>query len=304
MLAVDGSPRAKLKDGSQRATSTLWIGGCVNPPGDGYAGCGPFLQEVVRRLGNDNLASHSIPAEAPDGLLGWGKDFTAHIPTDIISSRELAKGVVFPYGVELVFFAHCGGTLRRIDVGSSRFPLGCFDADTGEQLGRDDFEFGFYTIYAYESLRNENPEITTISFDGESAGANCSDTEPCDSGHHCGSELRCIPVVAHCTKSDKDDCRSYALAVDVPRSSREVATTAHVRTADANTETLWVSYYSSAGSFEEDARIVSDPKSGWGTDTFGKWRAKTDARGEVRLYAVVHDDRNGLAWRWQDVWVK
>ncbi len=52
------------------------------------------------------------------------------------------------------------------------------------------------------------------------------------------------------------------------------------------------------------AKIINDPHSGWSDDTAGKWRANTESNREVRLWAVVRDNRNGVAWAWRDVWIQ
>jgi hypothetical protein len=304
LLAYDGSPLARSKKGIQRKTSTVWIAGCVNPPGDSYSGCDHHLHQVAKHLDAATLSSETIPDGLEEGVVGFGSEFAVRTPSDIVSSRDRAAGVIYPYGLELVFFAHCGGVLKPIDVAESSFPLGCFDAQTGEPLGRDDFEFGFFSLYAYDSVTNENPVLNGMRFDAREAPVACSELEPCASGYHCGAEATCIPVVSRCKASDDSDCEKYRVTVDVARSSREPAVTAHVDKSEADTETLWVSYYASDGSFEEDARIISDPNSGWGKDTFGEWKANTKRSGQVRLFAVVRDNRNGVAWDYRDVWVE
>lgn len=304
MLAFDGSDHPERSATAQLLDNTLWIGGCNNPLGDQYGGCLPYLGEVVRSLSDDNLAKATVPPELPEGTLGWGKDFTARVPPDAISSRQVAPGVVHPYGVQMIFFAKCAGVLRRVTDAKQGFPLACYDSESGVQLGRDDFEYGFYPLFVYESLNNRNPEMTEFDFDGKNSGPSCSSSEPCASGYRCGSEGVCIPVVERCTKSDDDDCPSHRLHVKVPRSSVERALLAHVSDADAQTETVWVSYYSSAGSFEQDASIVNDPQSGYSERQDGQWRAKVEPNREVRIWAVVRDNRNGVTWASQDVWVE
>lgn len=304
MLAFDGSNRARLSETAQRPDATLWIGGCNNPAGDQYGGCLGYVREVVGRLGDEHLANTTVPPEAPEGTVGWGAKFQARVPTDIISTRKAAPGVVNPYGVQMVFFAKCGGVLRRVEDGEQGFPLGCYDPASGLRLGRDDFEYGFYPLFVYETLSNQNPELTEFDLAGKTSGPGCSDAEPCASGYHCGREGVCIPAVNRCAKADEDDCPSYRLHVKVPRSSVERAVLAHVAEADAQTEAVWVSYYSNAGSFEQDASVINDPQSGYAEQHDGKWRANVEANREVRLWAVVRDNRNGVAWAWQDVWVQ
>ena len=305
MLAFDGSPRAKLADGSPRETSTLWIGGCTNPPGDTYSGCLPSVYSIAEQFPEGPISAGTQPTALPVGTIGWGENFEVQVPNDIVSSRPLAQGVVHPYGIEMAFFAYCGGSLRRLDSGAKAFPFGCFDSVSGEVLGRDDFEYGFFPIFAYESLVNQNPVIASVEFDGKAVGDQtpCSDTSPCASGYHCGKMGTCIPTVARCTQS-KDDCDDHRFTVTVPRESVEPAVVAHVAASEAPPETLWVSYYATAGSFEQDSRIINDPHSGFSDDTSGKWRANTTTSQEVRLWSVVRDNRNGVVWADLAVWVE
>lgn len=304
MLAFDGSRRAKRADGTPRATSTLWIGGCTNPAGDSFTACQPYLHQVIAQIGDDNLAQGTVPANAPPGIIGWGQTFEAHVATDTITSRPVAEGVVYPYGLQMVFFAYCGGALRRVSQDPSQFPLGCFDAETGEELGRDDFEFGFYPIFAYESLENQNPILQSFVLAGVESGPGCADSTPCPAAYHCGSEHLCLPVIQRCSAGDADKCDKHRLTVDVPQASVERAVVAHVTEADAAPETIWVSYYASGGSFDNAAQMINEPNTGWNDDPAGYWRANTDPNREVRLWAIVRDNRNGVAWSWRDVWVK
>lgn len=306
MLAYDGSPRAQRADGSARPTSTLWIGGCTNPPGDSYEGCLPHLHSISDQFGDGPITVGTQPATLPSGVIGWGQTFDAQIPDNVISSRPAAAGVVYPYGVEMVFFAYCGGTLGRLTTDARSFPLACFDSETGEELGRDDFEFGYYPVFSFETVENQNPVIASAQFEGNVVGGDppCSEVAPCAAGYHCGSQNLCIPTVARCTRSDKDDCDDHPFAVTVPHDSVEPEVVAHVSAAEAPPETLWVSYYATAGSFEHDSRIINDAHSGWSDDTSGRWRANVSASQEVRIWAVVRDNRNGVAWTEQSVWVE
>ena len=181
MLAYDGSPHAKRADATSRETSTLWIGGCNNPPGDGFAGCMPYLHEVLSQFGEGTIPTGTVPATLDSGSIGWGAHFTAPVSANIIESRTIAPGVVYPYGLELVFFAHCGGALQRVAGSTNGLPLGCYDTQTGEPLGRDDFEFGFYPLFSYDALTNANPTLNALRFDETDASSQpaCSDSTPC-----------------------------------------------------------------------------------------------------------------------------
>jgi hypothetical protein len=90
----------------------------------------------------------------------------------------------------------------------------------------------------------------------------------------------------------------------VPRASAELAVVAHIPASEAKLETIWVSYYANGGSFDHDAQLINEPNTGWNDNSAGAWRANTDANREVRLWSVVRDNRNGVAWSWLDVWVE
>jgi hypothetical protein len=259
---------------------------------------------VLNQLGADNLAAGVLPDNAPPGIIGWGQTFEAHLPSDLVTSRTVAPGVVNPYGVQIVFVAHCGGILRRVTDDVRQFPLGCFDADSGEQLSRDDFDFGFYPLFSYDFVENQNPVIEAFDVAGATPGNDCSGSLPCGDGYHCGSESRCLPVIQRCMKSEADDCEKHVLSVQVPMASVEPAVVAHVSATEARPETIWVSYYASGGSFEHDAQLINEPNTGWNANSTGIWRANTEPNREVRLWAIVRDNRNGVAWTWRDVWVE
>lgn len=303
LLGYDGSPKRTRADGTARRVSTLWIGGCNNPPGDNYRGCMPYVGEVLDQLSSEQLAGSGALDVVP-GVIGLGETFVAEVPADIIASRQRAEDVVHPYGIQIVFFAQCGGVLRRVRAEDGGFPLGCYDADTGESLGRDDFEYGFYPLFVYDSVANQNPELSIVDFAGKTEGPPCSESAPCSDGYHCGAEQRCIPEVSHCDHSDEDDCPSYTLSLQVPRSSLERAVLARIPDVDAPPETLWISYYASGGSFEQDASMVSEPRTASDLSPRAHFRANVKSSGQVRLWAVARDNRNGVAWRWQDVWVR
>lgn len=304
MLAHDGSPGARMANGERRSATNLWLGGCNNPAGDSYVACMPYLHEIANRLGEAELAQGSTPADVPSGVVGWGEAFQARIPADMISSRKRAPGTTHGYGVQIAFFANCAGVLRASVVDRTKFPLGCFDRETGKELGRDDYEYGFYPVFVYDSLNNQNPELQDVTFDGHAMAEPCDESQNCLAGEHCGVEGRCIPTVPRCKDKNADSCQSYDFSIRVPSSAAEPATAAYVSDSDAMLETLWVSYFANGGSFEQDSRIVHDPHSGWGSDTGGRWRANLPSSREVRLWAILRDNRNGVSWAWRDVWVE
>jgi hypothetical protein len=302
MLLYDGSPEAVAPDGTRRRVRVLWMGTCVNPAGDLYYNCYPVLREALASLTDADLASETLPASMAPGAFGFGTRFTASIPADAIASRPASQGAAYPYGLAFVFFAACAGDLRHATPDMD-IPVGCFRPGSNERLGQDDFEFGYYPIYAYDNLVNHVPVVSSMSFGAPSSGAPCVDSTACGPGQTCGTAGSCVPVVAACTAEKPEGCPSYALSPVVDPTSVERAVSSHVPESRAPLETIWVSYFSTGGLFDKDSRIAHDAVAGWSDGYAGVWRPDR-APGEVRLFAVVRDNRGGVTWSTQDVAVR
>jgi hypothetical protein len=300
MLQWDGSPAAP------RPVHTLWIGGCLNPEGDLYYHCFPVLHQTLGGLTDADLAAEQVPSGTPEGSIGFGTVFSAVIPDDAITSRPQAEGVVYPYGVLFLFYAACAGELRHVPGANldTDYPVGCYRPGTGEALGQDDFEFGYYPIYVYDSLTNQNPIISSLGFSAPASGAACTADIGCAAEQVCSTEGVCIPAVAACSAHEAEDCPGYQLSPLVDGASAEPAASALIAESRAPAETLWVSYYSTGGLFDKDTRLVNEPNAGWSDEYHGVWRPQLEGGREVRLFAVVRDSRGGVAWTRQDVWVK
>jgi len=300
MLTYDGSPAAP------RPIHTLWIGGCLNPEGDLYYHCYPALHRTLAALSDADLSAEQVPSGVPDGSIGFGTAFNAVIPADAITSRPRGSGVVYPYGVLFLFYAACAGELRHVPGANpaTDYPVGCYRPGTSQALGQDDFEFGYYPIYVYETLVNHNPVISSLGFDVAASGAACTADIGCGPDQVCGGQGVCIPAVAACSAKEAKDCPGYALGPSVDRSSVELALSALILESRAPAETLWVSYYSTGGLFDKDTRLINEPSAGWSGSYEGVWRPQVGGGREVSLFAVVRDNRGGVAWARQDVWVK
>jgi hypothetical protein len=155
----------------------------------------------------------------------------------------------------------------------------CVRPGTNEVLGQADFEFGYYPVYVYEELKNQVPAIGPLTFDAPSS-------------------------VDACSAASSDDCPAYTLAPTISGSSAEPAVSSHIAAATAPLETIWVSYYATGGVFDKDSRIAHDGISGWSSDWAGVWRPQLAGGRDVRLFAVVRDNRGGVAWLEQDVTVR
>jgi hypothetical protein len=208
MLWHDGT---RDDDGEPRDVDIqrIWIGGCVNPPGDFYFSCAPQilftlaalraaqaglsetelmqaagalagveseagLVEALRDLPFDFEGPlPTAPVETPlaMGQFGVGDRFVLPMPADAITRFPESRP---PYGVAFPFFAACAGTLHvSLDVLDQTVPIVCKDED-GKILGSDDFVIGYASVYAYEELENQNAVIDGFEVDGFETAAHDS----------------------------------------------------------------------------------------------------------------------------------
>jgi hypothetical protein len=265
MLWHDGkSPPDEPRDNIQ----ILWIGGCFDPVGDLYYSCYPSLGKLFDSSGQPTA----------EGLkyIGSGSSFDIDVPADIVSSRTPREGVE-GYGTLFVFFAVCAGQIRPTqEVSSSSLPLGCYD-DNGNALGADDFVPGYVNLYSYESRTNQNPIVTGFAIGASSY----PETEPIPDTHVPGCRA--------------NDCPDIDIKPIIDPASAEIDPGAIDPDGTQLTEMLWVDYYSSAGKPAKSARLVNDSTKGWNDDCGVKYTPP--APGETGyVYAVVHDNRGGIAW--------
>jgi hypothetical protein len=324
MLYFDGSRRAFDAQGKRtREVSVLWIGGCHDPAGDLYYGCFPILAQQFAQIGGGAGAAGSAgaPAGGPPGgpnlldLIGTGSSFQLAIPEDIISRKPAAEIEALkaqgntPYGLSYVFYAVCGGDIKQAAPGQTKngLPLACFDKQTGEQLGDDDFVIGYTPIYTYDAFSNKNPVIDGLTFEGaRSMNVACSDKTPCAAGTTCGSQGVCIPVVPYCTERKQADCPTYEIKpVMSPDKNVELDSAAPPDSSGRTPEeVIWVAYYVSDGTVDQELKLVNDANKGWNSEQETKWSAPNAPAGESRVWVVAHDNRGGTAWTWQDIMVK
>jgi hypothetical protein len=322
MLYFDGSKRAFDAQGNRKRTpQILWLGGCFNPPGDLYFGCFPVLAQLFASLGQAPGAGAAgapagPPPAAPGGLnpldyISLSPTFKMKIPEDIISRRppeEVAAAEAQgnkPYGLSYVFFAICGGEIRPVTDAANGLPLGCFDKETNERLGDDDFVVGYTPIYTFNGISNKNPILDGVQFEG-TASMNQPCAAGCAQGTRCGSQGVCIPVVPHCAERKVADCPTYKIKPLLTREKNiekdEAAPPFDGRTPD---EVIWATFYASDGTLDNDTALINDANKGWAFDDSdgAKWSAPNAPAGESRIWVVVRDNRGGTVWNWQDVFV-
>jgi len=292
MLWEDASPNA-----NGRQIDIKWTPPCFDPKGDLYYGCfsDPSTFGDMSRFGSGDSTSFKMR----DDIISLRPP-----PTD---SRNTA------YGVAYVFFAACAGTLAPDPhAGSGALPVACLDS-SGKPLGSDDFVAGYTAVYSYEEFGNENPVISGFEFNGQKLpdsaiclGTDCQmkaeapPPDPADpaSGIDCTTtppDPRCI---ATCADDGKSSCHGYPLRPLVDRTdpaNQEQDAVSVKQTGHSTGEQMWIDYYTDGGGFKSPVRLLNDATAGWndnyGTDFYAPKDAKIS-----RVWALVHDNRGGVAW--------
>ena len=291
------------------------LGLCVNPPGDLYFNCftprdggatgggipdaglpdgdapegGVPDAEVPdasrARESTSLLASQFVAARRPDeGSLfqdpAHVRQTNIVIPSDIITKR--APGVE-PYGLAYVLFMACAGTPRLVPtVAPGKLPFGCFDAD-GRELGADDFVIGYTSMYVFDDRSNQNPVVDDVLFDSASLAGSTTDET-------------LVPHVPSCKESDRTKCPKHTLKPVINRAlTDELDPSARSPDDQPLREQAWVNYYITAGELKSSVRLVNDATQGWNEKNEAEYTAPVEP-GPVRVFAVVHDNRGGVAW--------
>lgn len=294
---------------------------CENPLNDAYYGCFIPPDAGVSDAGSgDDSASHAGSGDAgsdggghsPCALPVPGVDLTPclpppgptlsfSLPEDIVTSHPPPKGAAPAYGLAIVFNMACAGHPELLPVDPNNLsvnslPVGCFDKNHNA-LDADSYVVGYATVYAYEpsaGITNENPVIANVLFQGKDLDGgvlgDSSTTQDAGAPEEGGA------VMPPCTDSDSNKCPTYSFDVDVPPSSQERDKLDLGSNGQPLGEQIWVDYYSTTGSLSDDARLLYDPTIGKvTTGTAITFQAPAKATPGI-LWAVVHDNRGGVAW--------
>jgi hypothetical protein len=270
----------------------LFIGSCVNPPGDLYYGCFAQYGELLQQ------------GKALD--VGTGDNFQVTLPADIISGRQGPTEPGQPrYGVYIVFFAVCAGDRLDIaadvsaDPGSTGLPLRCLD-DQDQPLGSEDFVVGYSTIYSFEGASNENPSFSVDNESGKGEFLVAGKPVVADCvGEECQVaatvDVDCSAEPERCVKPCEDDGDATCPAIEVePAIDQNVEqdTVSSMLFGTNVTEQMWINYYVDHGSISE-VRLLNDSTTGWNEKYRGKLRAPKNP-GLLQLWSVAHDNRGGM----------
>lgn len=283
---------------------------CENPANDAYYACFTPTDAGAGDSGPRDAGDTSSEegGSSPCAVLLPGVDLTPclpapgptlsiTLPNDIITSHPPANGTA-PYGIAIVFNMACAGHPELLPVDPSNLsvnslPIGCFDMNHNA-LGADSYVVGYATIYAYETLTNQNPVIADVLVQGEDLdGGFLGDSDPAEDA---GIPEEGGVVMQHCPASMSSHCPSVSFDVDVPPSSQERDPLDLGSNGQPLGEQIWVDYYSTTGSLSDDARLLYDPTIGKvTTGTAIMFQPPVNPTPGI-LWAVVHDNRGGVAW--------
>ncbi len=278
---------------------------CENPTDDAYYAC--FAQIESGGKGDAGAASGDAGSGMGSFLgaggalnLPTGPSYTFRMPSDAVTSHAPSKGTSAPYGLAIVFNIACAGHLELVPIDPSNqnpqtVPIGCFDS-SGNQLGADDWVFGFTRVYAYDTLTDHNPVVSYVDIGGKhlavtpQPGAPQIYTTPA-----CDSPTGCL-TMPHCT-GDGSTCQ-VPFGPVVPMSSWEVNPEQKDVNGNPLHEEIWVDFYATFGNLGDEARLLWDSTTGLvgppsATDSLFQ---APSTPGTGTIWMVVHDDRGGASW--------
>lgn len=280
LLVADGRIEKK------RPLRTAWIPlPCVNPPEDLYYLC------FAQALGGANSSSggSSSGGGGVGALLTPGSDITDLLPNSTSISFRIPDNAITPrprnkdpYGLVIYFNIACAGRIRvdAIDPskGTQQIPFYCSD-EAGVRLPPSDYVVGFSRVYVYADRTNSNPALTGLTWQGQDVDLN-----------------KGIEVPACLTQgTNKGDCPEYKLNVKVPDEAQELNQGELDADGKPAKEIVWTSYYSTAATFEGDARLLFDARRGRIDDPSIRVYPAAVAQSGL-LWVVTKDNRGGTSW--------
>jgi hypothetical protein len=286
LLVVDGRPNKAVP------VRTAWIPlPCLNPPEDLYYLC--FAQALGGGRGDAGAdagmgmgmgmgmgaAALLQPGADITDVLPQGSKFSFRVPDNALQARPRAKE---PYGLMIYFNIACAGRIRvdAIDPakGPQQIPFYCSDA-AGKRLPPSEYVVGFTRVYVYANRSNANPEATGLTWQGQ----------PVD--------LKKGIEVERCTTQGtrKNECPEVKLGVQVPDAAQELNEGEVDLEGRTSKEIVWATFYSTAATFEGDARLLFDARTGRVADpNIRVYPAETPQSGS--LWVVTKDNRGGTSW--------
>jgi hypothetical protein len=283
LLAVDGRVT------KARPMRVAWIPlPCVNPPEDLYFLC--FAS--AGGMGAPGTGTPGTPGTPGMGgglpfqpgqditdVLPAGNTLKFTMPANAIIPRPRAKS---PYGLVIYFNIACAGRIRIDGIdpakGQQQIPFYCSD-EQGVRLPPSEYVVGFTRVYSYEARINNNPSITSLRFQGEPVNLKTGITVD-----------RCLTQ-----GTEKKQCPELKLDVQVPDESYELNEGEVRSDGSPAREIVWSAFYSTAATFEGDARLMFDATTGRVPDSAIRVYPAANPQSGL-LWVVTKDNRGGTAW--------
>jgi hypothetical protein len=242
---------------------------CVDPVGFGYYGCYRVLESLFP-VGVDLTPS-----------LVEGSEISISIPPDALASSFARPGQQERFATAYVFMVACAGHVERVPrrsgLGENALPLGCFDAG-GRQLGPEDFVLGYTRIFVFETRRNAIPALDGVVLQGQ----------PVD--------LAKGIVTGRCVKDENDECKAVKLDVLFNDAAAEVDPDNIDENGKVGRETLYVDWFTTAGKFRTDRKILFDGNRGRTPKTEIDFLPPEGPITGGKIWAILHDNRGGTTW--------
>jgi hypothetical protein len=266
---------------------------CEDPANDAYFACfASLIDGGTPADGGAGGTTLPIGVDLSKLLhLPQGPTLSVPISSDIITKHAPTTGTD-PYGIAIVFNMACAGHPELLPPNSSnlsfnQLPVGCFDKNG--PVDSDSYVVGYATIYAYEKITNQNPVISQMLYQRDGGFGFVGDSSVADAGSFGDAGI----VVPTCTATK--GCPTYSFDIDVPDASWEVDPQDLSSNGQPLHEQIWVDYYWTAGNFSDDSRLVYDPTLGPVGGTAVTMTAPATPTAAT-FWAVVHDNRGGVAW--------
>jgi hypothetical protein len=293
LICADGS-RGAGKDPTCDA-EVAWFARCDNPEHNDPDRCYDRYTSWADVLA-PHVADTSVGAY-PEGF-GLGPSFDFAPPDGILSQKTSLDASTVRYGTSYVYFAVCSGELVTVHGAQGRLPVECRERETGRVLDHRSFVVGVTTLYTYDRITSQNPLLLAPRFDEVRLPEECTSGSDCPDGFECSAQSACVPVVRPCQEEDSDRCEEHCLDFGLGLDSFSLFSIDGTP-LDAPQKSLWLSYFTNAGTLPDDAgSFAVHPPTGAAqverTECI-RWQAPPRTTEDAHLWAVVRDDRGGLA---------
>lgn len=302
LLCADGSGGGTVDPSC--TVEVAWFGDCNNPLQNDPTKC---FDRYAAWFPDVSSPLTSTPASPTSAQFADAPEFNVVPPPDVLQGQVTVAGQTVHYGTSYVFFAACAGKLYSSPGVTDRLPVACRDSDSGALLGQSRFVVGVTTLYSYDAITNQNPDLLNPSFDGIPIPTqSCSVTSDCGPGFDCTSDATCAPVVATCARSNPAGCLGHCLSVQVSPSSFAL-TTLDATPILNPLKSLWTDFYTNAGTLPDASRLaLQAPKNEVdpANSPCAAWRAPNYATEQARIWLIVRDDHGGISWLAQRILVR